>query len=142
MLPQREDVVTAKGEKYGSELDTLVYNGPFTLTTWAHNSELILTKNENYWNKDSVKLSNINLKIIQDENAIYNSLANGSIDQAGANKPEWKEKFMKDEKLKHIETVNPNTFFLFFNTKDKLFKNVTDHVDSISYQTAGTLHTL
>ncbi len=123
MLPQREDIVKQHGDKYGSELDTLVYNGPFTLTTWVHNSELILTKNENYWGKDEVKLQNINLKIIQDENAVYNSLANGSVDQAGANKPEWKEKFMKDENLNHIEIVNPNTFFMFFNTQDKVFKN-------------------
>ena len=123
MLPQREDIVKTHGDKYGTELDTLVYNGPFTLTTWVHNSELILAKNENYWDKDTVKLQNINLKIIQDENAVYNSLANGSIDQAGANKPEWKDKFMKDENLQHLEVINPNTFFMFFNTQDELFKN-------------------
>ncbi|MBU5310772.1 peptide ABC transporter substrate-binding protein [Tissierella carlieri] len=123
MLPQREDIVEQYGDKYGSELDTLVYNGPFTLTSWVHNSELILTKNENYWGKDEVKLQNINLKIIQDENAVYNSLSNGSVDLATANKPEWKEKFMKDENLTHLEVVNPNTFFMFFNTQDKVFKN-------------------
>jgi len=123
MMPQREDIVTANGDKYGTELDTLVYNGPFTLTNWVHNSELNLTKNENYWDKDKVKLQNVNLKIIQDENAVYNSLANGSIDSAVANKPEWKDKFMKDENLNHSEVVNPNTFFMFFNSKDKLFKN-------------------
>lgn len=122
-LPQREDLVKQHGDKYGSELDTLVYNGPFTLTTWAHNSELILTKNDNYWDKDTVKLQNINLKIIQDENAVYNSLANGSVDQAGANRPEWKEKFMADENLDHIEIINPTTFFIFFNTQDEVFKN-------------------
>lgn len=123
MLPQRQDIVEAQGDKYGTELDTVVYNGPFTLTTWVHNSELVLTKNENYWGKDDVKMQTINLKIIQDENAIYNSLANGSVDAAVANRPEWKEKFMKDENLDHIEIVNPSTFFMFFNTQDEVFKN-------------------
>ncbi len=123
MLPQRQDIVEAQGDKYGTELDTVVYNGPFNLTTWVHNSELVLTKNENYWGKDDVKMQTINLKIIQDENAIYNSLANGSVDAAVANRPEWKEKFMKDENLDHIEIVNPSTFFMFFNTQDEVFKN-------------------
>lgn len=123
MFPQRQDIVEAQGDKYGSEPDTLVYNGPFTLTSWVHNSEIVLTKNDNYWDKDTVKLQNINLKIISDQNAIYNSLANGSFDSATVNKGEWKEKFMKDENLNHIEIVNPNINFMFFNTQDKVFKN-------------------
>lgn len=123
MLPQRQDIVEANGDKYGSELETLVYNGPFTLTSWVHNSELILSKNDNYWGKDDVKLETVNLKIIQDENAVYNSLSNGSIDVSVANKPEWKEKFMKDENLDHFEVIGAATFFKFFNTKDELFQN-------------------
>lgn len=123
MLAQRQDIVEKHGDKYGTELETLVYNGPFTLTSWVHNSELVLTKNDQYWDKDTVKLQNINLKIIQDENAVYSSLENGSVDQAVANKTEWKQKFMANEDLNHIEVVLPNTFFMFFNTKDELFKN-------------------
>ncbi len=122
-LPQRKDIVEKYGDTYGTELDKVVYNGPFTLATWAHNSELILTKNENYWDKDTVKLQTVTLKIIQDENAIYNSLANGSLDQAGASQPEWKEKFMADENLQYIEIIEPSTYFVFFNTQNEVFKN-------------------
>lgn len=122
-LPQRKDIVEQYGDTYGSELDKVVYNGPFTLTSWVHNSELVLTKNENYWDKDTVKLQTVTLKIIQDENAIYNSLANGSLDSAGASQPEWKEKFMADEDLEYIEIIEPNTYFIFFNTQDEVFKN-------------------
>lgn len=123
MLPQRKDIVEANGDRYGSEPETLVYNGPFILTNWLHNSELVLTKNDKYWDNETVKLQNVNLKIIQDENAGYNSLSNGSLDLAVANKPEWKDKFLKDEKLNHFEVINPQTFFMFFNTQDSVFKN-------------------
>ena len=123
MLAQRQDIVESNGDKYGTELETLVYNGPFTLTDWVHNSELVLTRNDQYWDKDKVKLQTINLKIIQDENAVYSSLENNSVDQAVANKTEWKEKFMKNEDLDHIEVVLPTTFFMFFNTQDAMFKN-------------------
>lgn len=123
MFPQRKDIIEANGERYGSEPETLVYNGPFTLTSWVHNSELVLTKNDSYWDNETVQLQNVNLKIIQDENAGYNSLSNGSLDVAVANKPEWKDKFLKDEKLNHFEVINPQTFFMFFNTQDTVFKN-------------------
>lgn len=123
MLPQRQDIVEKYGDTYGSEPDTLVYNGPFTLTNWVHNSELTLTKNESYWDNETVKLQNVNLKIIQDENAGYNSLSNGSLDVAVANKTEWKERFLKDEDLDHYEVIAASTFFMFFNTNDEVFKN-------------------
>lgn len=123
MLPQRKDIVEANGDRYGTEPETLVYNGPFTLTNWVHNSELVLTKNDTYWDTETVQLQTVNLKIIQDENAGYNSLSNGSLDLAVANKPEWRDKFLEDEKLNHFEVINPQTFFMFFNTKDTVFKN-------------------
>lgn len=123
MLPQRQDIVEAQGDKYGTEIDTIVYNGPFVLSNWVHNSELTLSKNENYWDKDNVKLQAVNLKIIEDENAVYNSFLNRSIDAVGANSPEWKNQFMEDESINHYEIVYPTTFFMFFNTQDAVFKN-------------------
>jgi oligopeptide transport system substrate-binding protein len=123
MLPQRQDIVEKNGDRYGAELDTMVYNGPFTVSTWEHNSEIVLVKNDNYWDKDIVKLNSINVKILNDENAIYNSLSNGSIDVSSVGKPEWIDRFDQNKDLEHDEVVNPQTFFEFFNTKDKLFSN-------------------
>ncbi len=123
MLPQRKDIVEKNGDRYGAELDTMVYNGPFIVSTWEHNSEIVLAKNDNYWDKDTVKLNSINVKILNDENAIYNSLSNGSIDVTGVGKPEWIDRFDQNKDLEHDEVVNPQTFFEFFNTKDKLFSN-------------------
>ncbi|SCX82947.1 peptide ABC transporter substrate-binding protein [Alkaliphilus peptidifermentans] len=124
MMPQREDVVALHGDSYGTQIDKIVYNGPFVLGTWVHNSELILNKNHNYWDAETVSLDNVNLKIIQDENAVYNSLSNGSIDIAIANNPDWRQRFINNDKLNHFEVVRPSTFFMFFNTRDDVFQNV------------------
>lgn len=123
MLPQRQDIVEAQGDKFGTEIETVVFNGPFTLSTWVHNSELILTKNESYWNAEEVLMETVNLKIIQDENARLNSLTNGEIDGSATNRPEWREQFMANEDMVHYEVVNPTTFFMFFNTQDEVFSN-------------------
>ncbi|SDW16827.1 peptide ABC transporter substrate-binding protein [Tepidimicrobium xylanilyticum] len=123
MLPQRKDIVEKYGDTYGTEPDTIVYNGPFILTEWIHNSELKFTKNSNYWDAENVKFENVSMKIISDENAIYNSLSNKSIDTASVGSPEWIEKFSSEDSLRHIEIINPSTFYLFFNTKDDVFEN-------------------
>ncbi len=43
------------------------YNGPFKMTEWwKHGDEMILSKNENYWDADSIKLDEICVKTVAD----------------------------------------------------------------------------
>lgn len=123
LFAQREDIVEQYGDTFGTEPEKLIYNGPFVLSEWVHNSELVLTKNPEYWDADSVHMETVNYKIMTDRNSIYNSLSNGSIDQARVNDPDWLERFGKDENLDHIEIVKPAVNYVLFNTKDELFQN-------------------
>ena len=43
----------------------LVSNGPFTLTAWSPNKEIVVTKNEHYWDRDTVRLDRIVFRPIQ-----------------------------------------------------------------------------
>ena len=61
--PQRKDLVEKYGDQYGTDLDKFVYNGPFTLTEWVHNSSLKLEKNDNYWDAKNVDLETVNYQI-------------------------------------------------------------------------------
>lgn len=123
MLPQRQDIVEKYGDQYGADVDKLVYCGPFMCTQWVHNSEIVLSKNENYWDKDNVKLENINYKIIKDENAVYNSLENGSIDLANTSTKEWTETFKQFDELEYYESDNSSVFYQYYNQYDELFSN-------------------
>lgn len=123
MFAQRKDIVEQYGDTFGTEPDTLVYNGPFVVSQWIHNSEVILTKNPSYWDADSVNLETVSYKIIEDRNSAYNSLANRSVDQASVNDPDWLKRFSEDENLNHIEVVRPSVNYVFFNTQDELFQN-------------------
>lgn len=60
-LPIRRDVAEEYGVAYGSEAEKIMTNGPFTLTEWKHESQMILVKNEKYWDKDSIHLDKITL---------------------------------------------------------------------------------
>ncbi|WP_138205196.1 peptide ABC transporter substrate-binding protein [Haloimpatiens lingqiaonensis] len=123
-LPQREDIVKKHGDKYGTEANTLeVYCGPFKITNWTHQNQIVMEKNDKYWDKDKVKLSKVNWKIIKDQTAAYNSLYNGDIDSMGVSKQEWIKKFDSTGKFINIQGYLPTTGYTFFNQKDKLFSN-------------------
>ncbi len=57
--PVNKAMVEAQGVGYGSEADKVLTNGPFNITQWLHEDRIILEKNENYWNKDAIKLTKV-----------------------------------------------------------------------------------
>ncbi len=123
MLPAREDLVATYGDQYGTAVDKCAYNGPFMADSWIHNSELVFEPNPGYWDRDSVKLEKLTYKIIQEENAIYSSLENQSIDSAIVGSAEWVNYFVKSHQLEHQEVAAANTFYAYYNQYDELFSN-------------------
>ncbi len=123
MMPQREDIVEQYGESFGAEAQNMVYNGPFKVDTWTHNSEVVLTKNDQYWDADSVNLETIHYNVMNDENTIFNSFTNGSIDSCGCGTPEWMAKFKAMDNVNYLHYVSPTIRFNFYNTNDELFQN-------------------
>jgi len=122
-LPQREDFVKKYGDKYGTELETLPVSGPFKITEWVHQNKVTLEKNDKYWDKDKVKLSKVNYKIIKDEIARMNELLNGSLDSSGVRKQEWVDKFTQAGKYNKIGGFDGSIVYQFYNQKSKIFSN-------------------
>lgn len=61
--------------------DTLWYNGPYTITTYVHNNEKVLTAAPDYWNKDNVKRFNtVTIKMVESDDRAYNMFQSGEID--------------------------------------------------------------
>ncbi|MEW4150097.1 peptide ABC transporter substrate-binding protein [Bacillus thuringiensis] len=97
--PLNEKFVKEKGDKYGLESDTTVYNGPFVLTDWKHEQGWKLKKNDQYWDKKTVKLDEINYSVVKevatrvnlyDTNAIDFALLSGEfVDKYRNNKEEF-----------------------------------------------------
>jgi len=123
MFPQREDIVKACGDKFGTEANTMVFCGPYILKNWEHQSKLEFEKNPTYWDKDSVKLQKLTLNIIKEETARMNALSNGTVDYATVTKQEWIDKFNETDKFNVLKANTPGTNFVFYNQNDKYFKN-------------------
>ena len=77
--PVNKNVVEAN-EDWAKNADTHVSNGPFELVEWSHDASIKLRKNQNYYDKASVKLDGIDLAIINDENTAWQAYEGGDFD--------------------------------------------------------------
>lgn len=123
MHPQRKDIVEKSGERYGTEKDTMIFCGPFAISNWVHNNKVELKKNEQYWDKNSVKLNKVTMKIISQEPSRMSELLNGQIDMGAVSHPDWVKKFDSTQNYNVIKGYDGSTAYSFFNQTDKYFKN-------------------
>ena len=81
-FPQNEAFVTEQKEKYGLDAESTIYNGPFTLADWtaAKGDSWKYIKNDAYWDKDSVKLEEINTQIVKEVGTGINLYESGQLD--------------------------------------------------------------
>ena len=79
-VPLREDIVSANPEGWATNPETYVSNGPFKLVQWDMKDQLVFEKNENYWNKDSIKLDKLTFKLVTDDTTAYSELQAGNFD--------------------------------------------------------------
>ncbi len=68
-------------EDFGTATGGFIGSGPYVLSSWEQGSEIVLTKNENYWD-DTVKLdfNKVVFKFITDASVAKVALENGDVD--------------------------------------------------------------
>ncbi|MCD4542072.1 peptide ABC transporter substrate-binding protein, partial [Klebsiella pneumoniae subsp. pneumoniae] len=92
--PLNEKFVKEKGDKYGLEADTTVYNGPFVMSDWKNEQSLQFKKNHSYWDNKTVKIEEINFNIVKNTATDVNLYETNAIDRAALTS-EFVDKFRK-----------------------------------------------
>ena len=78
LMPLREDIVGTNTDGiWATDPAKAISNGPFTLTEYTMGSHLVLSKNENYWNAENVKVDNILGRMIVDAGTGLTSFKTG-----------------------------------------------------------------
>lgn len=77
-FPVHKDTVEEDGS-WHQEASTYVGNGPFTLTGWDHNTELRMTRNDHYWDAESVALDGATWLMLEDQNTAYSLYEQGGL---------------------------------------------------------------
>ncbi|UTY40000.1 peptide ABC transporter substrate-binding protein [Allocoprobacillus halotolerans] len=107
--------------KYGTDMDKFLGNGPYKFKEWNHEDSIVLEKNENYWNKDEIKIDQITFRMISDTNTALNEFENGSIDMIGLTGEQASN--LKDQG-KDVQTyVDGGSWYFLFNTTQKPYDN-------------------
>ncbi|MEG2938315.1 MAG: peptide ABC transporter substrate-binding protein, partial [Vagococcus sp.] len=66
-MPKNAKFAAEKKEAYGTSSDDFVGNGPFLVQGWSGaNDTWELVKNDQYWDKDNVKLDKINVQVVKE----------------------------------------------------------------------------
>jgi len=61
-------------------LQNRVASGPFKIASWAPQQEMVLVRNERYWEKDRPYLDRVVLRFVPDSASLMTQLLNGEID--------------------------------------------------------------
>lgn len=71
----------AKGDKFGTPEGNIVATGPYVCDSWTIDSEIVLKKNANYWDKSaSIAADTIHYNVIEDETARTLAMSSGQVD--------------------------------------------------------------
>lgn len=77
--PLRQDVVEKYGKDFAGDAEKNIYSGPFVLTS-AKNQKWIFEPNENYWNKDEIKLDRAEMSYVQNQETALAMYEDGELD--------------------------------------------------------------
>ncbi len=120
-FPQNKKFIESQGDRYALDADKLLFNGPFIIKSWNHGEGWTLAKNSHYWDKDTVKLKTIHVKIAQDPSTTVNLYETGKIDFLEL-PPEFADQYTGNRELS--TALNPRTSYLRMNLSNKYLSNV------------------
>jgi len=98
-----------------------VCNGPFSLSKWRMNSEILLTKNPFYWDKEHVFLDGIHLDIFNDHQTSLNMFEKGELDWVGA--PFMRMPYDSSHHILKESAADSIIYFFVFNNEKYPFQN-------------------
>ncbi|MBS4196056.1 peptide ABC transporter substrate-binding protein [Lederbergia citri] len=119
-LPVNPKVVDGN-EDWAAEAEGIVSNGAYTLTSWKHNEELTIEKNDHFWNKDKITMGSVKFKMVADAQTEYQMFKSGELDLVKAIPAE-----AVDQEKNNEEYVNSPSYTVYtysFNVEEEPFTN-------------------
>lgn len=137
-------------EKYGikwTEPENIVTNGPYLLTEWAHEDEIIMDKNPDYFDADKVQIEKIHAVMIVEASTAMAMYEDGVLDSTAVPSEDI-DRVKADSVLSKELIIAPDLctyFYGFNNTKPpmdnrlvrKAFSAAIDRQSLIDYVTKG-----
>lgn len=115
LAPQNQAYVEKQGQEYAQDSEHLIYSGPFVLTDWdAASDTWTLKKNQAYYDAAEVKLEEINVNTVKEDNTGINLYQSGELDLVRINGQYVQEYSDDPGYVTHSDVAN---YYLDFNKK-------------------------
>lgn len=109
--PLRQDVVEKYGTDFAATSEKNVYSGPFVMTS-SEDNVWTFEKNDNYWDKDSIKLDKCELNYVENTDTQLSMYEAGDLDYV-----QVPTAYVPDYKDKAEVFANGNVDFCYINEK-------------------------
>ncbi|QHT60601.1 peptide ABC transporter substrate-binding protein [Paenibacillus lycopersici] len=110
-----------------AEANGYVGNGPFKMKSWKHGDSIELVPNENYWDKDNIKLTSVKFSMVKDPNTELSMYKTGQLDWAGAPTGSIPTEQIAKYRTENNKELNikgiASTYYYNFNNTKKPFDN-------------------
>ena len=118
--PVKKDLVESN-KNWAAEADGYVSNGPFKMEDWKHDSEVIATKNKEYWANKDVNLEKITWKMVNDATTYYQMYKTGELDLIQTLPSDVVASESKNKDYKNVAYFG--TYMYMFNVEKEPFNN-------------------
>lgn len=122
LSPVQQATIEANGDAWAVSAETYICNGPFYISEWVPGSYIMMSKNQNYWNADAIKLDGIKFNLIEDANAAYSAYQTGEI-QMIKDVPTEEIPSLEGNSEFHVEPII-GTYYLNMNLTREAFQDV------------------
>lgn len=114
-MPANGEFLAQQGSRFGTDNTRLLYNGAYILTTFEHQNRRVLTKNENYWDKDNVHIEQIVYQYNAEASTIAPTLYLDGVISAVGIPSTLIDEWMADPRLQDMVRPNrPSSYSYFY----------------------------
>lgn len=118
-FPVNEEVAKDDPKWYG-EADSFVANGPFKMEKWNHDKKIEMVKNDQYWDKDTVKLDKVDWAMVPETNTEYQMFQSDELDMTEI-PSDMAEQLIEGDDV--VIEDQAGLYFYRFNVNEEPFQN-------------------
>lgn len=115
-----EGYVEECGDAFFTDVEHMVFSGPFVITEWTPTQRIVVEKNPNYWDAENVKLDTIIFEMATETNTIVNMYNTDQIDVMKV-QADFLDTYRNEPGF--ISVTEPVTEYVKFNCKNEFFAN-------------------
>lgn len=114
--PCRQDVIDKATSSYGTDVNEMVFCGPFKVVEWVKENSVKLEKNDKYWDAANVSLETVNMQYVAEyatQATLFDAQQLDIVEYNDDYGADW-EAQASEGKIDYIEKVGAYTYFLAF----------------------------